>query len=60
MEEPLSVDVDAYLEATVQSYADGKTWWSPEVQAKVMTALKSDGQETLITTGHDIFTYWIA
>ena len=48
VEKPVSVDVDAYLDATLKKYAEDKHW-SHEITDKIYKALKDDGYELLIT-----------
>lgn len=48
VEKPVSIDVDAYLDATIKKYAENKHW-SPEITDKIYKALKDDGYEMLIT-----------
>ena len=48
VEKPVSMDVDAYLDATIKKYAEGKRW-SPAITDKIYKALKDDGYEMLIT-----------
>ena len=47
IEKSVSVDVDAYLDATIKKYSDIKHW-SPEITDKIHRALKDDGYEMLI------------
>lgn len=42
VERPVSVDVDAYLDLTVERYATEKHW-SPDITTKILKALKEDG-----------------
>lgn len=51
IEKPVSVDVDAYLDATIKKYSEIKHWWNPEITDKIRRALKDDGYEMLITPG---------
>lgn len=48
IEKSVSVDVDAYLDATIGKYAETKHW-SPETTDKIHRALKDDGYEMLIS-----------
>jgi len=48
VEKPVSVDVDAYLDATIKKYAEDKHW-SPKVTDKIHQVLKDDGYEILVT-----------
>ena len=47
VEKPVSVDVRAYLDATIKEYAEDKHW-SPKITDKICKALKYDGYEMLI------------
>jgi hypothetical protein len=48
VEKSVSVDVDAYLDATIKKYAEDKQW-SSEITDKIHKALKDDGYGMLIT-----------
>ncbi|KAH8657654.1 hypothetical protein BX600DRAFT_499745 [Xylariales sp. PMI_506] len=48
VEKQVSVDVNAYLDATIKKYADAKHW-SPEIVDKIYNVLKDDGRFRIVT-----------
>ncbi|KAL9070784.1 MAG: hypothetical protein Q9157_005686 [Trypethelium eluteriae] len=48
VEKPISVDVDAYLKATIKKDAEDKHW-SPEIMHKIYNALKDDGRFRIVS-----------
>lgn len=43
IEKPVSEDLDAYLRANIDKYAEKKPWWDTEIRSKIEKTLKADG-----------------